>query len=229
MTGGALPVVVLVSGRGSNMEALLRARRAGDLPVVFRAVISNRPEAPALDIARAEGVTAEALDHRPFPDRESFDHALMGVIDRHEPGLIVLAGFMRILTADFIEHYRGRLLNIHPSLLPALPGLHTHERALAEGLHEHGATVHFVTPELDAGPAVLQARVPVRPGDDPATLGARVLRQEHRIYPRAVRWFAEGRLRFDGDTPWLDGEPLSRPVIDTEGLHADDGVGNAVR
>jgi phosphoribosylglycinamide formyltransferase 1 len=218
MNRDALRVVILVSGRGSNMQALLDAHAGGDLPLDIRAVISNRPAAPALERARAAGVNAEIVDHRAYTDRESFDQALMAAIDRHEPGLVVLAGFMRILTDAFIHHYHDRLLNIHPSLLPDLPGLHTHARALAEGRREHGATVHFVTPELDAGPGVLQARVPVRADDDAATLAARVLRQEHRIYPRAVGWFAAGRLHFDGATVWLDGEPLTRPVMDTEGL-----------
>lgn len=218
MSGDALRVVILVSGRGSNMQALLDAHAAGDLPIDIRAVISNRPAAPALERARAAGVAAEVVDHQAFGHREAFDRALMAAIDRHEPDLVVLAGFMRILTDGFIEHYHDRLLNIHPSLLPDLPGLHTHARALTEGRHEHGATVHFVTPELDAGPAVLQARVPVLADDDADTLAARVLRQEHRIYPRAVGWFAAGRLHFDGTTAWLDGERLHGPVVDTEGL-----------
>jgi len=213
-----LRVVILVSGRGSNMEMLLRARATDSLPIDVRAVISNRPAAPALARARAAGVAAEGLDHRDFADREGFDQALMARIDQQQPDLVVLAGFMRILSDAFIDHYRDRLLNIHPSLLPALPGLHTHARALADGHTVHGATVHFVTPELDAGPAVLQARVPVLAGDDEQTLADRVLRQEHRIYPRAVRWFAEGRLVFDGRTVWLDGQPLTEPVSDEEGM-----------
>lgn len=220
MSAAPTPIVVLVSGRGSNMLALFREHTAGRLPVTFRAVISNRPRAPALDIARAENVPARSIDHRAFADREGFEQELAAAIDEHAPALIVLAGFMRILTDGFIARYRDRLLNIHPSLLPALPGLHTHERALAQGLTEHGATVHFVTPETDAGPPVLQARVPVLPDDDADSLAARVLRQEHRILPRAVRWFANGRLRFDGETAWLDGRPLEQPVIDTEALHA---------
>lgn len=215
---GPLRVVILVSGRGSNMESLLRARGDASPAIDVRAVISNRPNAPALARARAAGVAAEALDHRDFADRERFDKALMAHIDCHQPDLVVLAGFMRILSDAFIDHYRDRLLNIHPSLLPALTGLHTHARALAAGHEVHGATVHFVTPELDAGPAVLQAWVPVLAGDDEQTLADRVLRQEHRIYPRAVRWFAEGRLAFDGRTVWLDGQPLTEPVIDADGM-----------
>lgn len=225
MTATALPVVILVSGRGSNMQALLQAGADPAMPLDVRAVISNRPAAPALERARAAGVANATVDHRAFATRTAFDDALMATIDQHEPGLVLLAGFMRILTPAFIQHYRQCLLNIHPSLLPELPGLNTHARALAAGHREHGATVHFVTPELDAGPAVLQARVPVRADDDEATLAARVLRQEHRIYPRAVRWYAEGRLRFDGERAWLDDAPLTTPVIDEEAWHAEQAAG----
>lgn len=209
-----MPLVVLVSGRGSNLQALLAARAAGDLPVDFRCVVSNRPAAPALDHARRAGVATETVDHRAFSGRGAFDAELARIIDRHAPGLIVMAGFMRILSDEFIDRYSDRLLNIHPSLLPALPGLNTHQRALEAGVTEHGATVHFVTRELDAGPGVVQARVPVRPGDDAAALAERVLEREHRIYPLAVRWFAEGRLRFDGQTVFLDGHRLSAPIVD---------------
>lgn len=207
-------VVVLVSGRGSNLQALLDAHRRGELPVRLCAVISNRPGAPALDRAAAAGIATETVDHREFEDRAAFDRALMAAIDRHAPDLIVLAGFMRVLGDAFIEHYRDRLLNIHPSLLPAFRGLHTHQRAIDAGAREHGATVHFVTAELDGGPAVLQARVPVQPDDDAERLAARVLAREHRIYPLAVRWFAEGRLRFDGETVFFDGAALEHPLVD---------------
>lgn len=211
---GGLPIVVLVSGRGTNLEALLAAHARGDLPVDFRAVISNRPAVPALDRADAHGVTAEVVDHKAYDDRAAFDAALAEAIDRHAPALIVLAGFMRILTDGFIERYRDRMLNIHPSLLPDFRGLHTHRRALEAGVERHGATVHFVTPELDGGPAVLQATVPVRAGDTEETLAARVLEREHRIFPLAVRWFAHGRLTFDGRTARLDGATLAGPIID---------------
>ncbi len=221
MSGPALPVVILVSGRGSNMEAILQGWRQGTLPIDLRAVISNRPQAPALDKAQTSGVPTAVVDHRRYADRAAFDAELMAAIDRHHPALVVLAGFMRILTADFIAHYSDRLINIHPSLLPELPGLDTHRRALTAGHTQHGATVHFVTPALDAGPPVLQARVPVRPDDDAETLAARVLAQEHRIYPRAIRWYAQGRLRFDGTNAWLDGQLLHEPVVDEEALHAD--------
>lgn len=207
-------VVVLVSGRGSNLQALLDAHQRGELPVRFRAVISNRPGAPALERAAAAGIATETVDHRGFEDQGAFDRALMTAIDRHAPDLIVLAGFMRILGDGFIAHYRDRLLNIHPSLLPEFRGLHTHRRAIEAGVREHGATVHFVTAELDGGPAVLQARVPVHPEDDAERLAERVLAREHRIYPLAVRWFAEGRLRFDGTTVFFDGEPLEQPLVD---------------
>jgi phosphoribosylglycinamide formyltransferase-1 len=181
-------VVVLISGRGSNMQALVDA----GLPVA--AVIANRPEAAGLQAARARGIATAVVDHRRFPGREAFDEALAAEIDRHRPRLVALAGFMRVLTAGFVQRYRSRMLNIHPSLLPAFPGLDTHERALAAGVKVHGCTVHFVTPELDSGPIVIQAAVPVRPDDSPAALAARVLEQEHVVYPRAVRWFLEDRL-----------------------------------
>jgi len=183
-----VPVVVLISGRGSNMQALLEA----GLPV--SAVISNRADAKGLAIAAAHGVETRVVEHRKFPSREAFDAALAEEIDRFEPRLVALAGFMRVLTPAFVERYAGRLLNIHPSLLPAFPGLDTHARALAAGAKVHGCTVHFVTAELDHGPVVIQAEVPVRKDDTAETLAARVLRREHEIYPRAVRWFLDGRL-----------------------------------
>ena len=190
----AKKLVILISGRGSNMEALFAAQDAGQLSAGIAAVISNRAEAHGLATARARGVTALALPHRDYASREAFDAALIAAIDAHAPDLVVLAGFMRILTPAFVRHYDGRLLNIHPSLLPAFPGLDTHERALAVGCKLHGATVHFVTAELDHGPIVIQAAVPVLASDNPASLAARVLAQEHVIYPRAVRWFVDGKL-----------------------------------
>lgn len=181
-------IVVLISGRGSNLRALLDA----GLPV--NAVISNRADAEGLSLAAARGVETRVVEHRRHATREAFDAALAAAIDGFAPRLIALAGFMRILTPGFAERYAGRLLNIHPSLLPAFPGLHTHERALAAGVKVHGCTVHFVTAELDHGPIVVQAVVPVLADDDAARLAARVLEQEHRVYPRAVRWFLDGRL-----------------------------------
>lgn len=189
-------VVILISGRGSNMEAIVRAQIAG---AQIAAVISNRPDAAGLGFAAAHGIAAQIVDHKDYPSREAFDAALAATIDAHEPDLVVLAGFMRVLTDGFVSHYAGRLLNIHPSLLPSFPGLHTHRRALEAGVRVHGTTVHFVTPTLDCGPIVIQAVVPVLPGDDEAALAARVLEQEHRIYPQAVRWFVEGRLSLGAD------------------------------
>ncbi len=187
-------IVILISGRGSNMEAIVRARIPG---VHIAAVISNRPGAEGLAFARAHGINTAVVDHTAYADRASFDAALAETIDAYAPDLVVLAGFMRVLTDAFVRRYERRLLNIHPSLLPAFTGLHTHRRALEAGVKLHGATVHFVTAELDDGPIVVQAAVPVHPDDDEAALAARVLAQEHLIYPQAVRWFAEGRLAFD--------------------------------
>lgn len=187
--------VILISGRGSNMQALLEA----NLPVDFVAVISNRPNAGGLAIARDLGVDTVVIDHARYPDRAAFDAALAAEIDRLGADLICLAGFMRVLTDGFVQRYQGRMLNIHPALLPAFPGLNTHARALAAGVRLHGCTVHFVTPEVDAGPIVVQAAVPVLDDDTPQRLAARVLAQEHRIYPMAVRWFAEGRLSLTAD------------------------------
>lgn len=191
-------IVILISGRGSNMEALIAARDAGLLPVNIAAVISNRPDAAGLATAAQAGIATCHLDHKAFAGREAFDAALAARIDDFSPDLVVLAGFMRILGEGFVRHYEGRLMNIHPSLLPSFPGLHTHQRALEEGVRIHGCTVHFVTPTLDHGPVIIQAAVPVLDSDSESSLAARVLRQEHRIYPQAVRWFAEGRLHLDG-------------------------------
>ena len=186
-------IVILISGRGSNMQAILRA--APDLEVA--AVLSNDPQAPGLGLARAAGVAVEALDHRRFGTRSDFDAALAARIDRYAPDWIALAGYMRILTDGFVERYAGRIVNIHPSLLPAFPGLHTHRQALAAGVRVHGCTVHFVTPQLDHGPIIIQAAVSVLADDDEASLAQRVLAQEHLIYPQALRWLANGRVRLD--------------------------------
>jgi len=210
-----LPVVVLISGRGSNLQSIIDAAR-GDLPIEIRAVISNRPDAYGLERARRAGIPTRVLDHREFADRAAFDAALQELIDSYRPGLVVLAGFMRILSPAFVEHYRGRLMNIHPSLLPDFRGLNTHERALAARVTEHGASVQFVTTELDAGPVIIQARVPVLAGDTPDSLAARVLEQEHRIYPQAIRWFAEGRLRLQNNEVLLDGRPLINPAPEAQ-------------
>ncbi|RLJ67498.1 phosphoribosylglycinamide formyltransferase [Sulfurisoma sediminicola] len=199
--------VVLISGRGSNMRSLLEA----DLPGRCAAVISNRPDAAGLDYARERGVPAAVVDHKAFAGREAFDVALAAAIDAYRPDLVLLAGFMRVLGDPFVERFAGRMLNIHPSLLPAFPGLNTHASALQLGVRIHGCTVHFVTPSLDAGPIVIQAAVAVLPGDDPARLAGRVLEQEHLIYPQAARWFLEGRLRLAGGRVELDDDP-ARPA-----------------
>lgn len=184
-------LVILISGRGSNMQALIEAR----LPLKIAAVISNKPDVAGLKIAQQHGIATKVVDHRAYPDRAAFDAALVKAIDLYQPDLVALAGFMRILGDGFVNHYQGRLMNIHPSLLPAFPGLDTHARALQKGVKAHGCTVHFVTPQLDHGPIIIQATVPVLPDDTEQTLAARVLQQEHRIYPQAVRWFAEDKLK----------------------------------
>ncbi len=188
-------IVILISGRGSNLQALLEAK----LPCRIAAVISNRADAQGLEIARAHGIATAVIPHKDYADRAAFDAALAAEIDRHAPDVIALAGFMRILTDGFVERYAGRLINIHPSLLPAFPGIDTHERALQDGVKIHGCTVHFVTPELDHGPIIIQAAVPVLCGDTPQSLEARVLREEHRVYPQAIRWLCRNQV-------WLDAQ-----------------------
>ncbi len=193
-------IVILISGRGSNMEAIVRALEAERWPARIAAVISNKPDAKGLAFAQAHGIPTAVVPSKEFASREAFDAVLQKTIDRYQADLVVLAGFMRILTAPFVEHYAGRMLNIHPSLLPLFPGLHTHRQALEAGVLEHGATVHFVTAELDHGPAVLQARINVLPGDTETSLAERLLAQEHLIYPQAVRLFVEDRLNIvDGE------------------------------
>jgi phosphoribosylglycinamide formyltransferase-1 len=194
--------VILISGRGSNMEALLDA----GLPGVCAAVISNRADAAGLDFAASRGIATAVIDHRAFASREAFDAVLAAAIDRHAPDLVLLSGFMRILSEGFVRHYEGRLLNIHPSLLPAFPGIRTHAQALAAGVRLHGCSVHFVTPALDGGPIIAQAAVPVLAGDDVASLAARVLAEEHRLYPRVARWFLQGRLSLVEGRAQLAGE-----------------------
>jgi phosphoribosylglycinamide formyltransferase-1 len=194
-------LVILISGRGSNMAALLEARVGGRIA----AVISNVPGAAGLGIAEAAGIPTAVVDHRAYAGRPEFETALAAEIGRHDPDLVVLAGFMRVLSASFVSHFEGRLLNIHPSLLPAFPGLHTHRGALQAGARIHGCTVHFVGNTVDEGPIVIQAAVPVLPSDTEETLAARVLEQEHRIYPAAVRWFCEGRLRLSQGRVELEG------------------------
>jgi len=190
-------IVILISGRGSNMQAIVRAASSENWPCRIAAVISNRPDAEGLIFAEQNAIPTTVVVSKKFPSREAFDAALRSEVDRFAPDLVVLAGFLRILTPSFVEHYAGRLLNIHPSLLPSFPGLATHRQALEAGARVHGATVHFVTAELDHGPVVAQASIPVLPDDTEETLAARVLEQEHLIYPRAVRWFVESRLSIE--------------------------------
>ena len=197
-------VVVLISGSGSNLQALIDSITHDGNPAHISAVISNRADAFGLQRAQDAGIATAVLDHKQFDGRDAFDAALIEVIDDYQPQLVVLAGFMRILTPAFVRHYAGRLLNIHPSLLPKYKGLHTHQRALDAGDREHGCSVHFVSEELDGGPLVVQAVVPVQSDDSPSSLAQRVHEQEHVIYPLAVRWFAEGRLRLSAQGAELD-------------------------
>lgn len=192
-------IVILISGRGSNMEAIVRAFRQEKWSARLCAVISNRADAAGLVFAAEAGIPTQVVSHKDYADREAYDAALQAVIDTYEPDLVILAGFMRILTTGFVEHYTGRMINIHPSLLPSFRGLHTHRQAIEAGVRVHGATVHFVTPELDGGPVIAQAVVPVLPGDDEDTLADRVLAQEHRLYPRVVRWITEDKVSYTGE------------------------------
>ena len=201
-------IAVLISGQGSNLGAIVRASEAQDWPGRVVAVISNRADAGGLEFARGHGIATEVLDHKTFDGRPAFDAALAELLDSHSPDLVVLAGFMRILTPAFVARYEGRMLNIHPSLLPSFTGLKTHQRAIEAGCKVAGATVHFVSAELDHGPIVAQAVVPVLAGDDETTLAARVLAAEHELYPRAVGWFVKGQLRLEGGrVSHLGGEP----------------------
>jgi phosphoribosylglycinamide formyltransferase 1 len=206
-----LAVVVLISGRGSNLQSIIDGMRNGDLAVDLRGVISNCPQASGLERASRAGIPTRVVDHRAFQGRGEFERALRHGIDLHEPDLLVLAGFMRVLGADFVRHYAGRMINIHPSLLPAYRGLHTHERVLAAGDRKHGASVHFVTPELDGGPVIAQIEVPVLAGDDATALADRVLQQEHRLLPTVISWLAAGRVRLVRERVLFDGVPLTSP------------------
>jgi len=202
-------IVVLISGSGSNLQAILDACSAGFIAGKVTAVLSNKAKAYGLERAKKAGAHPIVLDHKAYADRAAYDQDLIATIDQHQPDLVVLAGFMRILTPEFVQHYQGRLLNIHPSLLPKYQGLNTHQRAIDAGDTEHGCSVHFVTAELDGGPVILQAKVPVFPGDDADTVAERVHEQEHRIYPLVVRWFCQNRLQQQSDKALLDGLLLS--------------------
>lgn len=202
-------IVVLISGSGSNLQAILDACSAGFIPGKVTAVLSNKAKAYGLERAKKADSKAIVLDHKAYADRAAYDRDLIATIDQHQPDLVVLAGFMRILTPEFVQHYQGRLLNIHPSLLPKYQGLNTHQRAIDAGDTEHGCSVHFVTAELDGGPVILQAKVPVFPEDDAEAVAQRVHEQEHRIYPLVVRWFCQNRLQQQSDKALLDGLLLS--------------------
>ncbi|MDT8387964.1 MAG: phosphoribosylglycinamide formyltransferase [Thiogranum sp.] len=206
-----LSLVVLISGRGSNLRAILDAIASGRLAATVSAVISSNASASGLEYARSNNIDILALDPADYPDRIQYDRALLGLIDRFNPELVVLAGFMRVLSTEFVQHFRGRLINIHPSLLPAFRGLHTHRKALEAGATEHGASVHFVTEELDGGPVIAQAEVPILADDTAETLAARVLEQEHRLYVQVIAWIAEGRIRCEAEQVWFDEQPLQQP------------------
>lgn len=211
MSSPALPIVVLISGSGTNLQAIIDAIQDKKLNAEIKAVISNRPEVKGLQRAEAAGITTEILDHRNFDSRESFDQALQQLIDSYQPELVILAGFMRILSENFVNHYIGRMLNIHPSLLPDFRGLNTHQRVLDAKRSEHGVSVHFVTNELDSGPLVIQAVIPVYDDDTAESLAARIHTQEHIIYPMAIDWFAQGRLTWKNNQAVLDNQSISRP------------------
>ncbi|WKX25647.1 phosphoribosylglycinamide formyltransferase [Tatumella ptyseos] len=201
-------IVVLISGSGSNLQAIIDACQLGRLKAEIVAVLSNKAEAYGLQRAEQAGITTASLAIGDYADREAFDQALQQQIESYQPDLVVLAGYMRILSAPFVMHYRGRLLNIHPSLLPKYPGLHTHRRAIENGDSQHGASVHFVTEQLDGGPVILQATIPVLPKDTEQDLATRLLSKEHLIYPQVIQWWVEGRLALKEDQAWLDGQPL---------------------
>ena len=202
-------IVVLISGSGSNLQAIIDACSSCFIPGKISAVIANKANAYGLVRASDAGITTQVLSHKTYASRDHYDEALIDAIDQHQPDLVVLAGFMRILTPAFVQHYAGRLLNIHPSLLPKYQGLNTHQRAIDAGDTEHGCSVHFVTEQLDGGPVVLQAKVPLFSDDDVTTLSERVHEQEHRIYPLVVRWFCQNRLQQQADQAWLDGNILA--------------------
>lgn len=210
--GARLPIAILISGRGTNMRVIAERAAAGSLPVDVRIVITDQPAAEGLRTAAAMNIATRVLAPRDFPDRAAYDQALVRLLAEYGPKLVVLAGFMRILTPHFIGAYAGRILNVHPSLLPSYRGLHTHRRVLESGEKLHGVSIHFVTEELDGGPVIVQAEVPVQPEDSEMTLSARVQRSEHRIYPQAIDWFARGRLLLKDGRAWLDGKPLAEPL-----------------
>jgi phosphoribosylglycinamide formyltransferase-1 len=203
---------VLISGSGTNLQAFIDATRSGALDLELKVVVSNMPKAAGLERAHNSGISTECVEHRNYAGRERFDAALVSVLEKYKPDVVILAGFMRILTSHFIDHFAGRIFNIHPSLLPKYPGLDTHQRAIEAGDKLHGSTVHFATAELDGGPRIIQGCVPILPGDTARSLAARVLKVEHQIYPRAVALFASGRLKYRDNAAWLDGVRLEEPL-----------------
>lgn len=206
-----MPVVILISGSGSNLQAIIDQQRAGKLAIEIRAVISNRPDAYGLERAANANIPTVVIDHRDYPDRQSFDLELQKAVDRFTPSLVILAGFMRILSDQFVDRYIGHMLNIHPSLLPKHAGLGTHQNAIDQGDREHGASIHFVTRTLDGGPVIAQVKIPIIEGESAEQLAARVLQQEHRLYPAVIGWFASGRLKLENDKVLLDQAILPRP------------------
>jgi len=208
-----LSIVVLISGGGTNLQAIMDYIATEKPDANIELVLSNRPDAYGLQRAAGASIKTEVIDHKAFDSRESFDQAMIEVIDPYQPDLIILAGFMRILSHGFVEHYEGRMINIHPALLPAYKGLHTHKRALADGVSHHGASVHYVTPELDSGAVIAQGRVPVLKDDTEESLEQRVHRIEHIVYPEVVKWFAEGRLSYIDNQAYMDDTLLTEPVV----------------
>jgi phosphoribosylglycinamide formyltransferase-1 len=208
----ATRAAVLISGGGTNLQAFIDATQSGELDLELKVVLSNKPQAGGLDRARQANISVECVEHKSYPEREQFDAELVSVLSEYEPDLIILAGFMRILTPVFIDQFAGRIFNIHPSLLPKYPGLNTHQMAIDAGDSWHGSTVHFATRELDGGPRIIQGRVPVLPDDSAETLAARVLKIEHQIYPQAVALFAAGRLEYRDGSAWLDGVRMDEPL-----------------
>jgi len=206
-------LAVLISGNGSNLQALIDAAAGGTLKAEICVVVSNRAQAFGLERAQRANIPDHVIAHSEFDDRAAFDHALLNLLDGYAPDLIALAGFMRVLGSEFVQHYAGRIINVHPSLLPEFPGLDTHERALRAGVSEHGASIHFVTEALDAGPVIVQGKVAVREGETGTQLAERVHAVEHRIYAAAVAWFAQGRLSYRDGSAWFDGEPLREPKL----------------
>lgn len=218
MSTDGFRIAVLISGSGSNLQAIINAMAAGEIPATIELVLSNRPEAAGLKRAQRAGIPTAVIDHRAYATREAYDEALAERLHALDPDLIVLAGFMRILTDGLVRAFTGRLINIHPSLLPAYRGLHTHERALAAGDSAHGCSVHYVIPALDAGPVIAQASVPIRADDTAETLQDRVQAMEHQLYPQVVRWIAEGRVRMEDDTVFMDNVPVTTPPCLSEAV-----------